>query len=150
MNTGTQNESTRAKIWRWLNKFNKETEKWLNNINWALQPTMFIEVGNQISRPGVDGFTRYYAGEVKLLPSTWTAEILAPAFKKYVAITSVDGTPVKADDPVNAGLLGKVIPGSVNEIPFTIEAGKSYTIQYSAVDYEGNIRTLNYRIKGNN
>ena len=87
---------------------------------------------------------------MKLLPSSWTAEILAPAFKKYVAITSVDGTPVKADDPVNAGLLGKVVPGSVNEIPFTIEAGKTYTIQYSAVDYEGNIRTLNYRIKGKN
>jgi hypothetical protein len=73
---------------------------------------------------------------------------LAPAFKKYVVVTEVDGVPVKADDPVNAGLLGKVIPGSVNEIPFTLEAGKSYSIEYSALDYEGNVRTLNYFIKG--
>lgn len=149
VNRSTQNETTRARIWSWLNKFNKETNKWLENINWALQPTMFIDVDNQISRPGVDGFTRYDAGEVKLLPSSWTAEILAPAFKKYVAVTSIDGNPVSADDPINEGLLGKVIPGSVNEIPFKIESGKTYTIQYSAVDFEGNIRTLNYKIKGN-
>jgi hypothetical protein len=86
---------------------------------------------------------------VKLLPTSWTAEMLAPAFKKYVAVVMVDGTPVSADDPVNAGLLGKVIPGSVKEIPFKIEPGKTYTIQYSAMDFEGNIRTLNYVIKGN-
>jgi hypothetical protein len=87
---------------------------------------------------------------VTLLPTSWSAEVLAPAFRKYVAITSVDGVTVGPDDPVNAGLLGKVIPGSVKEIPFTIEAGKTYKIQYSAIDYEGNIRTLNYVIKGNN
>ena len=150
VNRGTQNESTRSKIWRWLNKFNKETERWLDNLNWALQPTLFIEADNIISRPGVDGFTRYDAGEVKLLPSSWTAEVLAPAFKKYVAVTAIDGNPVKADDPVNKGLLGQVVPGSVDAIPFTIEAGKTYTIQYSAVDFEGNIRTLTYKIKGNN
>lgn len=149
VNQSTSRETTRTRIWNWLTKFNKETNKWLENINWALQPTMFIEVDNQISRPGVDGFTRYDAAEVKLLPSSWTAEILAPAFKKYVAVTSIDGNPVSADDPINEGLLGKVIPGSVNEIPFKIESGKTYTIQYSAVDYEGNIRTLNYKIKGN-
>jgi hypothetical protein len=150
VNRGTQNESTRSKIWRWLNKFNKETERWLDNLNWALQPTLFVEVDNVISRPSVEGFTTYEAGEVKLLPSSWTAEVLAPAFKKYVVVTAIDGNPVKADDPVNKGLLGQVVPGSVDAIPFTIEAGKTYTIQYSAVDFEGNIRTLTYKIKGVN
>jgi polyhydroxyalkanoate synthesis regulator phasin len=149
VNRGTKNESTRAKIWRWLNKFNKETNKWLTNINWALQPTLFIESNNEISRPGILlNYTTYDAGEIKLIPSSWTVEMLAPAFKKYVVVKEVDGVPVKADDPVNAGLLGKVIPGSVNEIPFTLEAGKSYSIEYSALDYEGNVRTLNYFIKG--
>ena len=150
VNRGTKNESTRSKIWRWLNKFNQETNRWLNNINWALQPTMFIEANSEISRPGImNNYTSYDAGEIKLIPSSWTVELLAPAFKKYVVVTSVDGVDVKADDPVNAGLLGKVLPGSVYEIPFTIEPGKTYAIQYSALDYEGNIRTLNYFIKGN-
>ena len=148
VNKATQSESRRAQIWRWLNKFNKETEKWLNNVNWAIQPTLFLDVDNQIFRPGVEEFREVKAGEIKFLPSSWTAEVLAPAYKKYVAITSVNGTPVEANDPVNAGLLGKVIPGSVDEIPFIVEAGKTYEIQYSAVDFEGNIRTLEYKIKG--
>ena len=150
VNRGTKTQSTRTKIWRWLNKFNQETERWLNNINWALQPTMFIEANDEISRPGIMlNYTSYDPGEITLIPSSWTVELFAPAFKKYVVVTSVDGNPVKADDPVNAGLLGKVIPGSVNQIPFTVEAGKTYEIQYSALDYEGNIRNLTYYIKGN-
>ena len=150
VNRATKDQSTRTKIWNWLKVFNKETNKWLNNINWALQPTMFIEANNEISRPGIMlNYTSYDPGEITLIPSSWTVELFAPAFKKYVVVTSVDGNPVKADDPVNAGLLGKVIPGSVNQIPFTVEAGKTYEIQYSALDYEGNARTLTYYIKGN-
>ena len=149
---GTKSESAQKKIWRFLNKFNIGAEKVLNNINWAIQPTLLVSTEAEVSHPDVlqnNNFTRYNPGEVKLLPTSWSAEILAPAFKKYVAVISVDGTPVGADDAVNAGLLGKVIPGSVKEIPFFIEAGKTYKIQYSAVDYEGNIRTLYYVIRGN-
>jgi len=150
----TKTASTQAKIWRFLDRFNIYADKAFQNINWAIQPTLLISEGDEVSHPDVyedvNTFTRYNAGEVKLLPTSWSAEILAPAFKKYVAVVSVDGTPVSADDPVNAGLLGKVIPGSVKEIPFTIEAGKTYKILYSAMDFEGNIRTLNYVIKGSN
>ena len=149
VNRSTKTQSTRKQIWRWLNKFNQETERWLNNINWALQPTLFVEANEEISRPGVTSYTSYEPGEITLIPSSWTVELFAPAYKKYVVVKSVDGNPVKADDPVNAGLLGKVIPGSVYQIPFTVEAGKSYEIEYSALDYEGNVRTLNYYIKGN-
>ena len=64
------------------------------------------------------------------------------------AMQATHGVNVKANDEVNAGLMGKVIPGSVKEIPFIIEEGKTYKIQYSAVDYEGNIRTLYYVVRG--
>ena len=148
----TKTASTQAKIWRFLDKFNIYADKAFQNINWAIQPTLLVSEGDEVSHPDVyedvNTFTRYKAGEIKFLPTSWSAEVLAPAFKKLVVITSVDGTPVKADDPVNAGLLGQVVPGSVKEIPFTIESGKTYKIQYSAMDSEGNIRTLSYIIKG--
>lgn len=149
-----KSESTRAHIWNFLNNVNPYADKAFRNINWAVQPTLLISDGKEISHPDVYSvntsatINRYMAGEIKLLPTSWTAEILAPAFKKYVAVVEVDGVAVSADDPVNAGLLGKVVPGSVNEIPFTIEAGKTYKIQYSAVDYGGNIRNLYYYIRG--
>ncbi len=150
----SKSESTRAHIWNFLNNVNPYADKVFRNINWAIQPTLLISDGNEISHPDVYSvntsatINRYMAGEIKLLPTSWTAEILAPAFKKYVAVVEVDGIEVSADDPVNAGLLGQVVPGSVNEIPFTIEAGKTYKIQYSAVDYGGNIRNLYYYIRG--
>ena len=143
VNRATKSESTRKKIWRWLNKFNKETNRWLNNINWALQPTMFIESEDEISRPGIEfNYKTYPAGEITLIPSSWTVELFAPAFKKYIAVTDEDGKAVEGD------LLGKVIPGSVKVIPLKIESGKKYNIEYSALDYDGNIRTLNYYIQG--
>jgi hypothetical protein len=143
VNRGTKTQSTRNKIWRWLNKFNAETNRWLNNLNWALQPTMFIECDNEISRPGILlNYTSYPAGEITLIPSSWTAEMFAPAFKKYVTVTTEDGKLVQGE------YLNRVLPGTVYEIPLTIESGKKYDIQYSAVDYAGNIRTLNYFIKG--
>ena len=150
----SKSESTRTHIWNFLNNVNPYADKVFRNINWAIQPTLLISDGNEISHPDVYSvntsatINRYMAGEIKLLPTSWTAEILAPAFKKYVAVVEVDGVEVSADDPVNAGLLGQVIPGSVNEIPFTVEAGKTYKIQYSAVDYGGNIRNLYYYIRG--
>ena len=151
---GTKSESAQNKIWRFLDKFNIGAEKLLDNINWALQPTLLVSTDNEVSHPDVYGYgtsvtvNRYDAGEIKLLPTSWSAELLAPAFKKYVAVVEVDGVPVTADDPVNAGMMGKVVPGSVKEIPFTIEAGKTYKIQYSAIDYEGNIKNLYYMLRG--
>lgn len=148
----TKTESTQAKIWRFLDRFNIYADKAFDNINWVIQPTLLISAGDEVSHPNVYTnntiMTRYPAGEIKFLPTSWSAEIVAPAFKKYVAVVEVNGVSIKADDPVNKGLMGKVVPGSVKEIPFTIEEGKTYKIQYSAIDYEGNIKTLYYVIRG--
>jgi hypothetical protein len=152
----SKDKNHRKTIWAFLKRFNKEANKLLTNINWSLQPTLLIEANGQVSHPDVQATeneatyeSRYDAGEITLLPTSWTAEVLAPAFKKYVVVKSINGTEIAADDPVNTGLLGKVIPGSVEAIPFTLEKGNTYKIQYSAIDYEGNIRTLNYIIKVN-
>ena len=93
-------------------------------------------------------FTRFKAGEITLMPTSWTAEIVAPAFKKFVAVIAIDGKKVDADDPINEGFLGKLVDGSVSEIPLKIEAGHVYTIQYSAMDYSGNVKNLYYNIRG--
>ena len=148
----SKNESNRSKIFNFLDRFNAEASKLLENINWALQPTLLVEQNNEVTHPNVydptNTFTWYDAGQVMLMPTSWSAELLAPAFLKYVTVVEVDGSFVTPDDPVNEGLLGQVIPGSVYEIPFTVKPGKTYKIQYSALDYAGNIRTLYYVIKG--
>ena len=153
VNHSTQTQSTRNKIWRFLNKFNaKIAAPILNNVNAAIQPTLLIADSEGTAHPNVSEnssvFTRFKAGQITLMPTSWTAEIVAPAFKKFVAVVAVDGKAVEADDPINTGLLGQLIDGSVIEIPLTIEAGHVYRIQYSAMDYSGNVKNLYYNIRG--
>ncbi len=149
----TYNETTRQRIWNFLNRFNKRVAApILNNVNAAIQPTLLIADSEGTAHPSVSedasSFTRFKAGEIKLMPTSWTAEIVAPAFKKFVAVVAVDGQAVSADDPINSGYLGKLIPGSITEIPLTIEAGHTYKIQFSAMDYSGNVKNLYYTIRG--
>ena len=152
VNHSTRNLTTRERIWNFLDRFNKWADKYLDNINWAIQPTLLIAEGDETVHPTVSNdptvFTRIKAGEIKLMPTSWTAEIVAPAFKKFVAVIEIDGQKVSADDPINAGYLGQLIPGGVTEIPLTIEAGKVYKIQYTAMDYSGKVKNLYYTIRG--
>jgi len=153
VNTGTKTASTQNKIWRFLNRVNPTIQKFLDNINWFIQPTLLIDENGDIWHPSVatnvSVFTRFKAGTINLMPTSWSAELVAPAFKKFVGVIEVDG---KSDPEelakVNTGNAGKLVDGSVKSIPLTIEAGKTYKIQYTAIDYAGRTRTLYYNIRG--
>lgn len=99
---------------------------------------------------------------VMLTPTTYTGEIVTPAFKKFVAVTNV----FKSDDySVNAqagdakckaladaanGLefMNEVVPGERRTIPFSYEGGEGYTyeIVYQALDYAGVTSTAKYYV----
>ena len=151
--TGTKTASTQNKIWRFLNRVNPTIQKFLDNINWFIQPTLLIDENGDVWHPSVatnvSVFTRFKAGTITLMPTSWSAELVAPAFKKFVGVVEVDG---KADPEelakVNTGNLGKLVDGNVKSIPLTIEAGKTYKIQCTAIDYAGRTRTLYYNIRG--
>lgn len=151
--TGTKTASTQNKIWRFLNRVNPTIQKFLDNINWFIQPTLLIDENGDIWHPSVatnvSVFTRFKAGTITLMPTSWSAELVAPAFKKFVGVIEVDG---KSDPEelakVNTGNAGKLVDGSVKSIPLTIEAGKTYKIQYTAIDYSGRVRNLYYNIRG--
>ena len=151
--TGTKTASTQNKIWRFLNRVNPTIQKFLDNINWFIQPTLLIDENGDVWHPSVatnvSVFTRFKAGTINLMPTSWSAELVAPAFKKFVGVIEVDG---KSDPEelakVNTGNAGKLVDGSVKSIPLTIEAGKTYKIQYTAIDYAGRTRTLYYNIRG--
>ena len=151
--TGTKTASTQNKIWRFLNRVNPTIQKFLDNINWFIQPTLLIDEDGDVWHPSVatnvSVFTRFRAGQINLMPTSWSAELVAPAYKKFVGVIEVDG---KSDPEelakVNTGNLGKLVDGSVKSIPLTIEAGKTYKIQYTAIDYSGRVRNLYYNIRG--
>jgi hypothetical protein len=125
----------------YVNKFNAALGSKYVNINWLIQPTLLVKSSKGISRAKGS-----FNGEIGLLPTSRTGELLAPAYKKFVVVTEVDGNPATAAD--NNGDLGTVLDGGVQEVKFTPAAGKTYTIAYSAMDYFGNIVTNYYLISG--
>ena len=140
--TATVEVDTKDQIHTAINKFwnvfNGLVQKGLDNVNYALQPCLLIQEGTKMSRAN----NHSYTGEILLVPTSRTAEVFAPAYKKYIKVTC-DGEEVEGE------LLNKVIDGTVLAIPLTLESGKKYEIEYQAVDYTGVTRVKNYTIYGN-
>ena len=134
--------SLKAQIQDYMDALNNKINSFLSTgLNRLVQPTLLVKSDKGISRA-----TGSFSGTIKLLPTSYTAELLAPAYKKFIAVTEVDGAAATAAD--NPGQLGQILEGTVDEVEFTPQAGKTYTIAYSAVDYKGNIKTNYYTIKG--
>lgn len=140
--TATVEIDTKDQIHTAINKFwnvfNGLVQKGLDNVNYALQPCLLIQEGTKMSRAN----NHSYTGEILLVPTSRSAEVFAPAYKKYIKVTC-DGEEVEGE------LLNKVIDGTVLAIPLTLESGKKYEIEYQAVDYTGVTRVKNYTIYGN-
>jgi hypothetical protein len=86
-------------------------------------------------------------GTLKLIPTSYTLELFAPAFKKFIAVTNVytyDGTNFNVDPQAqmlatnaNQGKnMMKVIDGD-DMCNLTGVTGKIYEISYLALDYKG-------------
>jgi hypothetical protein len=125
----------KAQVYKYLNLFDKRFVNLVNSANKALQPTMLVkQANNKITRTGI-----MKAGNIKLMPTSYTAEIIAPAFLKYIKV-ECDGKEISGEN------LGKVIDGSICEIDLTTEPGKDYKITYDAVDFFGKTRSNTYYI----
>lgn len=155
-----------TRVNRWLNRI----KNFLNNANDKLQPVMlykaaktgeFVQLSNTKKVPTVFEGT----GAIALYPTSYTAELIAPAYKKYVAVVNVyrdnytksatEGDEVcvnalKAANNAGENVdMNKVIDGGQHIIGFQPTAGKGlvYEIAYSSVDYSGAIVLRRYFVK---
>ena len=103
-----------------------------------LEPIILFQAGENYSVTRfVDGAT-VPAGEITLIPTTMTNELLAPAFKKYVAVKAADGS---------FALQSLKTKGDkdFNKLTVNLKAG-NYTVIYSALDFYGNQVSKKYNI----
>lgn len=127
----------------------------IGNVNQLLQPTMLYKSTktnswNVLSTlKGKLGTRMTGTGSTVLVATSWTGELLAPAYKKsvYVKDTPKDVANVTLMD----GNTSAKTPfsGSVQKVLFTTTAaakGKNFTIVYEAVDYSGVSVTKEYNI----
>lgn len=125
----------------------------IGNVNELLQPTLLYKNSNTddwntLSTLGGRLGTRMTGtGSTVLVATSWTGELLAPAYKKSVY---VEGDPSEAKVTLMDGTTpAKKIAGSTQKVFFTATPaakGKSYTIVYEAVDYSGLSAKKEYHI----
>lgn len=120
------------------------------DINMFLQPTIFFSngAGSLSELNSVKGFgsTMSQGATATLILSSYTAELLAPAYKKYVAVTAAPST--QAQNAANAqGNLNTVLDGNTLTVHFTPSEKGEYEIAYAAVDYSGNVAIRKFYIE---
>ena len=125
----------------------------ISDVNQLLQPTLLYKSTktnswNTLSTlKGKLGTRMTGTGSTVLVATSWTGELLAPAYKKSVY---VKGNPFEAKVTLMDGTTpAKKIAGSTQKVLFTATPaakGKSYTIVYEAVDYSGVSAKKEYHI----
>lgn len=113
----------------------------ISDVNQLLQPTMLYKSSktgdwNTLSTlKGKLGTRMTGTGSTVLVATSWTGELLAPAYKKSVY---VKGNPAGAKVTLMDGKTpAKKFAGSTQKVLFKATAPGNYTIVYEAVDYSG-------------
>ena len=144
------------------NDINKVGDKWENVIakvnpllqkvsskigsaNKLLQPTILYkdQNGNPNTLSTIGGRlgTRFVGtGATTLYPTSWTAELLAPAYKKSISVKAVkDENEGGATVTLTDGKTSAAEPfdGSINKVIFNATKTGEYIIVYEAIDYSG-------------
>lgn len=140
-----------------VNPLLKKVASKIGSANKLLQPTiLYVDQNgnpNTLSTIGGRLGTRFVGtGATTLYPTSWTAELLAPAYKKSISVETENGTPV---DPKIASVTltdgtsaAEPFAGSVNKVIFNAEKADTYTIVYKAIDYSGVVveKTFNVNV----
>lgn len=133
-NAGTKWENVIAKV----NPLLKKVSSKIGSANKMLQPTILYmdQNGNPNTLSTIGGRlgTRFVGtGATTLYATSWTAELLAPAYKKSISVLEKGATVTLT----NGKSAAEPFAGSVNTVIFNAAKTGTYTIVYKAVDYSG-------------
>ena len=129
-----------------LNKVIEKVNKITENPNNLLQPVMLYSDANDgVGRlsespiaPSLFKLNGQSSGSVNLVPTSYTAELFAPAYKKYIQVNALDGG--------KASVSSNMLDFKQRAVTLTAEKGK-YEIIYSAIDFYGKIATKKYYVE---
>lgn len=167
---GNKLDEIEDKIYDYLSKGENLLLKLVNNANELLQPMMLAKTADSyvvLSR-SASAPTKFRAASMTtdgliLRPTTYSAEVLAPAFKKFVGVANVykNGKSAQGGDPdclaalkaANSSSEGfcTVQEGDWNKAQFKVSSqynkGYVYEIVYTAADYSGKIVVKRFYIE---
>ena len=131
-----------SNVTNWLEKFTNKFDKlFAKNAQQMLEPVLLaIDKDGNVSRVSGIESAPYEAKagvELTLDPTSYSAEIFAPAYAKYIAC-----------EDITAHGFNEVLFANDVDLKFTPEKGKTYKVVYEAVDFTGVTRSHTYYIQG--
>lgn len=143
-----------------LTSLNNKLTGVINSINDKLQPAMLISTTDGLGvLSQAKNYPSKFSSAITLVPTTYTAELLAPTYQKFVAVTDVikDGASAKGGDANCLSVLKQtnssnenlcvILPGSTRTVDFNGTSGYVYEVTYSAMDYFGYTENVKYYIQ---
>ena len=140
-------QSIKNELSKYLDKINNAAVNAVKSINSYIQPTLLLKTDGSFVQLSKSKYapTKVNAADIELLPTTKTAEMIAPAYKKYVAVTDgpADLAAANSGEGLNTVYSGPRTFVSVN----LAEEGTVYELTYAAMDYAGNVVQNKYYVK---
>lgn len=166
-------ESITSKISKFTDRIQTVINR-LNNVladpNHYLQPALLYKAGSSFGKLSTAAavptqFKLNSGNAVTLVPTTLTAEVIAPCYKKYMVVTNVylnDNLEISAQSKAktadvnkclealkaanNQAYFNEVFDGDRSTVAFKLQAGYTYEIEYQAVDFAGWISGNKYYV----
>lgn len=120
-----ENATYLGRVFAYLDKF---ANKFANAVPAMFKPVMLVSSDKGFGVAGFEGAPSTVAGQVTVVPTTYSAELLAPIYKRYIRVN---------DNP------GQILDSRTLDITSQLKSGKN-TVRYEAMDYTGNIITKEY------
>lgn len=148
-------------IKRYINYFNDKITDFINDGNYRIQPILLVgnrATGMKVASRSKGVASQLKAGTVEFILTSYTVELLTPAFKKHIAVTNV----FKGDKSAQGGdaacklalttangseMMNKVLNGDQRSVTATFPKGYIYEVAYSALDYSGKISMHKYYVQ---
>lgn len=128
-----------------VNNLIKKVEGVIKNVNKYLQPAIMFKADNgswNFVSTGSHFATSFVGvGATPLVATSYTAELLAPAYKKQLYVKEAG-----AEILVNGKTTKSAFNGQIQKVVFNASKAGNYTIVYKAIDYSGKVVEKNFYV----
>ena len=152
-------DKDRNKVKRYVDRLNEKMTSILNSANRRIQPILLVgntRSGMKRASRMIGHATQMEGTSVEFILTSYTADIVTPAFKKHIAVTNVfkgDKSAQGGDADCKAALkavndqINTVINGDKCSVVANFQSGYLYEVAYSALDYSGKISMHKYYVR---
>lgn len=154
-------DDIKTQLTKYLDTFNTKVCNLINSTNKALQPVLFVKTKDGFAKlsQALNNPSKVPGNKFILVPTSYTAEVLAPAYKKLVGVTNVYSLDRTKNAQANGGVyktaldkanneagIATVYDGGKQTLSFSAEKGYIYELVYTAVDYSGKIAAKKFYV----